>query len=67
MEILKLVEAKRDELGVSNADCAVFTEVLEHHYYYAPAVLAKINRALKPGGTLILTTPNVASLFKRLR
>jgi len=53
--------------GVSGADCAVFTEVLEHlHYYYAPAVLAN-NRSLKPGGILILTTPNVASLFRRLR
>jgi len=61
-------DLERDELGVDNADCAVFTEVLEHlHYYYAPLVLNKINRALKPGGVLILTTPNIASLFRRLR
>jgi SAM-dependent methyltransferase len=59
---------KRDELDISNADCAVFTEVLEHlHYYYVPLVLNKINRALKHGGVLILTTPNIASLFRRLR
>jgi len=59
---------ERDELGVDNADCAVFTEVLEHiHYYYVPLVLSKINRALKPGGVLVLTTPNIASLFRRLR
>jgi SAM-dependent methyltransferase len=32
-----------------------------------PLVLSKINRALKPGGVLILTTPNIASLFRRLR
>jgi len=50
-------DLERDELGISNADCAVFTEVLEHlHYYYAPLVLNKINRALKRGGILILTT-----------
>jgi SAM-dependent methyltransferase len=61
-------DLERDELGVDNADCAVFTEVLEHlHYYYAPLVLNKINRALKRGGVLILTTPNIASLFRRLR
>jgi len=61
-------DLERDELGVSNADCAVFTEVLEHlHYYYVPLVLSKINRALKPGGVLILTTPNIASLFRRAR
>ena len=61
-------DLERDELGVSNADCTVFTEVLEHlHYYYVPLVLSKINKALKPGGVLILTTPNVVSLFRRLR
>jgi len=61
-------DLERDELGVSGADCAVFTEVLEHlHYYYVPLVLSKINKALKLGGILVLTTPNVASLFRRLR
>jgi SAM-dependent methyltransferase len=61
-------DLERDELGVDNADCAVFTEVLEHlHYHYVPLVLNKINRALKRGGILILTTPNIASLFRRLR
>jgi len=61
-------DLERDELNVSNADCAVFTEVLEHlHYYYVPLVLSKINRALKLGGALVLTTPNIASLFRRLR
>jgi 2-polyprenyl-3-methyl-5-hydroxy-6-metoxy-1,4-benzoquinol methylase len=46
----------------------VFTEVLEHlQYYYVPLVLSKIDRALKPGGVVTLTTPNIASLFRRLR
>jgi 2-polyprenyl-3-methyl-5-hydroxy-6-metoxy-1,4-benzoquinol methylase len=61
-------DLERDELGVDNADCVVFAEVLEHlHYYYVPLVLSKINKALKLGGVLILTTPNIASLFRRLR
>jgi 2-polyprenyl-3-methyl-5-hydroxy-6-metoxy-1,4-benzoquinol methylase len=63
-----MCDLERDELGNDKADCAVFAEVLEHlHYYYVPLVLSKINRALKPGGVLILTTPNIASLFRRLR
>lgn len=61
-------DLEREELGITNADCVVFSEVLEHlHYYYVPSVLAKINNALRLGGFLILTTPNVASLFRRLR
>jgi 2-polyprenyl-3-methyl-5-hydroxy-6-metoxy-1,4-benzoquinol methylase len=61
-------DLERNELGINNADCVVFTEVLEHlHYYYVPLVLIKINRALKAGGVLVLTTPNIASLFRRLR
>jgi len=61
-------DLERDELSVNSNDCVVFTEVFEHlHYYYAPLVLSKINRALKPGGVLVFTTPNIASLFRRLR
>jgi 2-polyprenyl-3-methyl-5-hydroxy-6-metoxy-1,4-benzoquinol methylase len=61
-------DLERDELSTNNADCVVFTEVLEHlHYYYVPLVLSRINKTLKPGGVLILTTPNIALLFRRLR
>jgi len=35
--------------------------------YNVPLVLSKINKALKLGGILALTTPDVASLFRRLR
>lgn len=41
--------------------------VIEHFHYYVPQVLSEINKSLKPGGYLILTTPNIASLFRRLR
>jgi 2-polyprenyl-3-methyl-5-hydroxy-6-metoxy-1,4-benzoquinol methylase len=59
---------ERDELSVNNADCVVFAEVLEHlHYYYVPSALSKINKSLKQEGVLILTTPNIASLFRRVR
>ena len=50
------------------ADCAIFTEVLEHlNPYYVGHTLAEINKALKHGGKLILTTPNIASLFRRIK
>jgi len=61
-------DLERDELSITNADCAVFTEVLEHlHYYHVPVASAKISKALKIGGYLVLTTPNIASLFRRLK
>jgi len=61
-------DLERERLDIRGADCAVFTEVIEHlHYYYVPHVLSEINKSLKPGGYLILTTPNIASLFRRLR
>jgi SAM-dependent methyltransferase len=61
-------DLERERLDVRGADCAVFTEVIEHlHYYYVPQVLSEINKSLKPGGYLILTTPNIASLLRRLR
>jgi len=59
---------EKDELGITDTDCTVFTEVLEHlHYYYVPTVLARINKSLKVGGHPILTTPNITPLFRRLR
>jgi 2-polyprenyl-3-methyl-5-hydroxy-6-metoxy-1,4-benzoquinol methylase len=61
-------DLEKDDPGVSNAECIVFTEVLEHlHYYYVPIVLNKINKALRREGVLILTTPNIASLFRRIK
>ena len=45
----------------------MFTEVIKHLHYYVPQVLSEINKSLKPGGYLILTTPNIASFFRRLR
>jgi SAM-dependent methyltransferase len=63
-------DLERDSLGMENetVDCAVFSEVIEHiNPYYVNYTLAKINRILKVGGKLIITTPNIASLFRRLK
>lgn len=44
-------------------DLIIFSEVIEHLYHNVPGVLSKLNKLLKPGGKLILTTPNAVSLF----
>jgi ubiquinone/menaquinone biosynthesis C-methylase UbiE len=42
-------------------DYVLCSEVLEHMELDPMFMLAEVNRVLKPGGTLILTTPNIAS------
>lgn len=51
-------------------DTVLCCEVLEHLDVDPMFMLAELNRVLKPGGRLILTTPNITSthgLFKMLR
>ena len=47
-------------------DYLIFMEVIEH-VYNPGIVIAEINRVLKPGGTLILSTPNILNISSRLR
>lgn len=46
-------------------DGILFTDVIEH-IFDTDLILEKIYRILKPGGFLIITTPNVCSLARRL-
>ena len=46
----------------ASLDVVVFGEVLEHMTNHPWFAIAEIARVLKPGGTLVLTTPNVARL-----
>lgn len=48
-------------------DFILFSEVLEHLAFSPVPVLAEFRRVLKPGGILLLTTPNVFSSGNRLR
>ncbi|MBE0481635.1 MAG: methyltransferase domain-containing protein [Dehalococcoidia bacterium] len=45
----------------------IFCEVLEHIFAPPSAVLKEIRRILRPGGKLILSVPNIAALYKRVR
>jgi SAM-dependent methyltransferase len=46
----------------SSFDCALLCETFEHLRIDPAFVVAEINRVLKPGASLLLTTPNVYSL-----
>ncbi len=47
-------------------DVVLFCEVIEHLTENPIAALSEIHRVLKPGGALVLSTPNVASLCHAL-
>lgn len=51
----------------ATGDFVIFTEVIEHLPCVPKAVLAEFWRILKPGGRLIITTPNVKNLANILR
>jgi SAM-dependent methyltransferase len=46
---------------------ATYTDVIEHHEFSPKRVLAEIHRMLVPGGRLILSTPNHASIYNRIK
>ena len=48
-------------------DVVLLTEVLEHLRDYPGRTLADVRRILRPGGLLVLTTPNAAYLLNRIR
>jgi SAM-dependent methyltransferase len=49
----------------ASIDLAVMGEVIEH-VFDPDACLEELRRVIKPGGSLIVTTPNLASWFNRL-
>ena len=48
-------------------DCILFLEVIEHFHLNPVDVLKLLQTKLKPGGTLILSTPNMMSLGNRIK
>jgi 2-polyprenyl-3-methyl-5-hydroxy-6-metoxy-1,4-benzoquinol methylase len=47
-------------------DLICFNEVLEHLYTAPETVIPALVRLLRPGGTMVIQTPNAAALNKRL-
>lgn len=60
---------ERDEPGLpaGEFDLAIFSEVLEHLRASPRFVMGKIHRMLRPGGRMILTTPNFLAVGNRLK
>lgn len=48
-------------------DLVVLSEVIEHYNFHPFCVIEDIKRVLKPGGTVLITTPNQARLNNRIR
>ena len=48
-------------------DCIIFLETLEHLNRWPEHVLEDIRKLLKPGGCLLLSTPNLVRLSNRIR
>ena len=61
------IEGERWPLDDGSVDFALFTELLEHLRVDPLFALAELNRVLKPGGRVLLTTPNLYALKTVLR
>ncbi len=63
-----VVNLNSEPLPYPNAsfDLVTCTEVIEHLEHYR-AALREMQRVLRPGGVLVITTPNVLNLRSRLR
>jgi SAM-dependent methyltransferase len=57
---------KKIDLKSNSADIVVTLEVIEH-LVNAENFLLEVSRVLKPGGILIISTPNVGFILNRLR
>ena len=61
------IEGERWPFEDGTFDFALFTELLEHLRVDPLFALAELNRVLKPGGRVLLTTPNLYALKTVLR
>jgi glycosyltransferase involved in cell wall biosynthesis len=61
---IDLFDAEKDEFPYPGAhfQTVLCCELIEHLFEDPMHMMAEINRVLKPGGHLVLTTPNVAAL-----
>jgi SAM-dependent methyltransferase len=60
-------QTQKFSLPDGSVDLVLFTEVIEHFSGSPAPALNEIKRVLRPGGKLIITTPNISNLANRLR
>jgi 2-polyprenyl-3-methyl-5-hydroxy-6-metoxy-1,4-benzoquinol methylase len=56
-----------EKIGSSAYDAVLCLGVIEHIPHTPRPLLESINRVLKPGGVLVIDTPNIAYLYSRLK
>ena len=61
------VEKKPFPFSGSVFDLVMFEEVIEHFHNSPKMVLREIKRVIKPGGCVVVSTPNLVSLKKRMQ
>jgi SAM-dependent methyltransferase len=52
--------------GNDSFDAVTYLDVIEHHAFSPKRVLREIHRVLAPGGKVVISTPNHASIYNRL-
>lgn len=60
------LETEHWPIDDGTADAVALTEVIEHLYVDPLHALLEANRVLKPGGVLLISTPNLLSLRNRM-
>ena len=65
--VLQDLESTPYSFADESFDVVLLTEVLEHLREYPARVLIEARRLLRPGGILLVTTPNAASIPQRVR
>ena len=65
---IDIVNLNKDALPYEDGffDLVTFTEVIEHLEHYR-LIIREAHRVLKPGGLLVVTTPNILNLKSRMR
>ncbi|MBN1846920.1 MAG: class I SAM-dependent methyltransferase [Sedimentisphaerales bacterium] len=61
------LDARSIPLADASFDVILFTEILEHIFAPPTEILRELFRILRPGGTLILSVPNLATLVRRIK
>lgn len=61
-----LLDREKWPIADNSVDICTALDVIEHIHPPLSFIMSEINRVLKPGGILIMTTPNQANLRKRI-